>query len=76
MKLWLLVFMFQSSTGLQPEISGPHDLDVCLDMAQSNTKKFGFRAHCQHKNDRFRREYPDMKKDYLGVPTDDRAKKE
>lgn len=37
MREWILVFMF---TG-QPMASGPHDLDVCLEMAQAQVT-----AHC------------------------------
>ena len=62
--VWYLVFMFASSTGPVPMISGPHQEDVCLEMAQSNTKKFGMRAHCYHRETR-ERKYPDMRKEYL-----------
>ena len=60
LKLWLLVFMFQN----QPMASGPHELEVCLLMAQEQTTRSGYKAHCYNPND-FKREYPDMTKDYL-----------
>ena len=59
-KIWLLVFMFQN----QPMASGPHELEVCLSMAQLQTMRSGYKAHCYNPTD-YKREYPDMTKDYL-----------
>lgn len=47
--------------------SGPHELDVCLYMAQAQTRKTGYRAHCYDIAINYRREYPDMAQDYLPV---------
>ena len=40
MKLWILVFLFNG----QPMASGPHELEVCLLMAQDLPNPQG--AHC------------------------------
>ena len=52
-KLWLLVFMFAG----QPMASGPHELEVCLYMAQQQTRG-DFKAHCYNPVSIARR-YPD-----------------
>jgi len=49
----------------QPMASGPHELDICLDAAQVQTRLSGYRAHCYNVAFEYRREYPDMEKDYL-----------
>lgn len=61
-KTWILVFMFH----WQPMASGPHELDVCLYMAQqARQKAFGiFKAHCYNPKEH-RREYPRTGVDYL-----------
>ena len=60
MKLWILVFMFQG----QPSASGPHELDVCLSMAQQQVWRTMRKAHCYNPKT-IERRYPDMNKDYL-----------
>ncbi len=67
MKEWILVFMWMA----QPMASGPHELNICLDMAQQETRKHHFKAHCYRVRG-FERRYPDMKKDYLAA-IDDRV---
>lgn len=63
MKLWILVFMF---TG-QPMASGPHELEVCLSMAQQQSLRSGFKAHC-YNPETIKRRYPVAGVDYLPVP--------
>lgn len=50
-ELWFLAFMFAS----QPMISGPFTIDVCLYMAQVQTEKSGYKAHCYKP---YERRYP------------------
>ena len=66
MRIWILVFMFQG----QPMASGPFELEVCLEMAQTQTLRSGYKAHCYDVSVGYRREYPDMTKDYLSVEKD------
>lgn len=52
--------MFQG----QPSASGPHELDVCLSMAQQQVWRTMRKAHCYNPKT-IERRYPDMNKDYL-----------
>lgn len=42
MNLWILVFMFSG----QPAVSGPHELEVCLQMADTQRRIASPHAHC------------------------------
>lgn len=44
MKIWILVFLFNAQAGPVPMVSGPHELEVCLMMAQD--VRWPKLAHC------------------------------
>ena len=48
MKVWILVFLFNAQAGPVPMASGPHDLEVCLMMAQDT--RWPVQAHCWNPN--------------------------
>jgi hypothetical protein len=50
--IWFLAFMFSG----QPMISGPHELEVCLYVAQQKSSG-EFKAHCYNQQTR-ERQYP------------------
>ena len=67
MNEWLLVFIWMGRL----MVSGPFELDVCLDMAQRETKKnSSYEAVCVFQQYPSRRMYPDMDKDYFPMEPD------
>lgn len=50
--VWFLAFMFAG----QPMVSGPFVLEVCLSMAETQTRLSGYKAHCYKPYEK--RQYP------------------
>ena len=53
MTAWILVFMFHG----RPMASGPHELSTCLEMAETQTKLSGVKAHCYNPRTKERRNH-------------------
>lgn len=50
MRVWVLVFLFKGD----PAASGPHELETCLMMAQTQIER-GIKAHCWNRVTRERK---------------------
>ena len=52
--VWILVFMFHGV----PMASGPHSIEACIEMAGTQTRISGIKAHCYKPGVPFERRWP------------------